>query len=146
MTALVCLALAALSLLVPSQPTTDPWGWIVWGHELMYGGFTTVLGGAPPWKPLPVLFTTPLSAFGDAAPALWLVVARAGGLYSLVAGHRLGKRLGAGPAGRAPAVGRVLSSDSTRALAHGYSEPLAIACLLTAVDSHLTGHPRRALA
>src|SRR3954466_8657052 len=89
-----CLAVAALSLLIPSQPTTDPWGWIVWGHELMYGGFTTVLGGAPSWKPLPVLFTTPLSAFGDAAPALWLVVARAGGLYSLVAAHRLGNRLG----------------------------------------------------
>ena len=39
--AAACLALAALSLLGPSQPTTDPWGWIVWGHQLVYGA----LGG-----------------------------------------------------------------------------------------------------
>jgi hypothetical protein len=145
MTALVCLALAALSLFIPSAPTTDPWGWIVWGHELVYGGFTTVQGGAPSWKPLPVLFTAPLSLFGAAAPALWLVVARAGGLFSLVAARRLGDRLGGPPAGLLAAVGLVLSSDWLRAVAHGYSEPLAIGFLLAAVDGHLTGHPRRAL-
>src|SRR3954470_10881015 len=92
-----CLALAGLSLLAPSAPTTDPWGWITWGHELVYGGFSTVMGGAPSWKPLPVLVTAPLSLFGGAAPALWLLVARAGGVYSLVVAFRLGKRL-EGPA------------------------------------------------
>jgi hypothetical protein len=39
----------------------------------------------------------------------------------------------------------VLSSDWLRAFAHGYSEPLAIGCLLGAVDGHLAGHPRKAL-
>ena len=69
--AVACVVLAALSLLVPSAPTTDPWGWIIWGHELVYGGFSTVMGGAPSWKPLPVLFTAPLSLAGhDAAPLL----------------------------------------------------------------------------
>lgn len=140
-----CLALAALSLLVPSAPTTDPWGWIIWGHELVYGGFSTVLGGAPTWKPLPVLITTPLALTGDAAPALWLLVARAGGLYSLVVAYRLGNRLDSPAAGLLAAAGLVLSGNWLRALAHGYTEPLAIGLLLGAVDAHLTGHSRRAL-
>ncbi len=144
--AAACVALAALSLLIPSAPTTDPWGWIIWGHELVYGGFHTVLGGAPTWKPFPVLFTTPLALTGDAAPALWLLVARAGGLYSLVVAYRLGNRLESPAAGLLAAVGLVLSGNWLRALAHGYTEPLAIGLLLAAVDGHLTGHRRRALA
>src|SRR4051812_50230242 len=123
MTALVCLALAALSLLVPSAPTTDPWGWIVWGHELLYGGFTTVLGGAPSWKPLPVLFTTPLALFGGAPPPLWLIVAGAGGLYSLVAGPRLRGRLGGPRAGPLAAGGPGLCSGLRRAVAPRPTEP-----------------------
>ena len=31
---LACLALAALSLLLPSTPTYDPWAWIIWGREI----------------------------------------------------------------------------------------------------------------
>src|SRR4051794_24178572 len=126
MTALVCLALAALSLLVPSAPTTDPWGWIVWGHELLYGGFTTVLGGAPSWKPLPVLFTTPLALFGGAAPALWLIVARAGGLYSLVAARRLGDRLGGPHAGVLAAAGPGARSGWARAVAARHRQAAAV--------------------
>lgn len=141
----VCVALAALSLVVPSEPTTDPWAWIVWGHELLWGGFTTLVGGAPSWKPLPVLFTTPLSLADHAAPALWLLVARAGGLYSLVVAHRLGDRLGGAPAGVLAAVGLVLSDDWVKGFAHGYSEPLAIGLLLAAIDGHLRDRPSRTL-
>ena len=143
--AAACLALAALSLLGPSQPTTDPWGWIVWGHQLVYGGFTTVVGGTPSWKPFPVLFTAPFSLAGDAAPALWLLTARAGGLYSLVIAWRLGDRLGGFPAGPLAALGLVLSTDWVRAFAHGYTEPLAIGLVLGAVDAHLSDRPRLAL-
>jgi hypothetical protein len=145
MSALVCLALGAVSLLVPSQPTTDPWGWIVWGHELMTGGFTTVMGGAPSWKPFPVLITTPLALAGSVAPTFWLLVARAGSLYSLVVAWRLGDRLAGPVAGVLAAAGLVLSTDWVRSFAHGYSEPLAIGFLLAAVDGHLQGHRRRAL-
>ena len=63
-----CLALAALSLLAPSTPTTDSWGWIVWGRELAHLDLSTDVGGAPAWKPLPVLFTADLSLLGYAAP------------------------------------------------------------------------------
>jgi len=73
-----CLALAALSLVTPSVPTTDPWGWIVWGREVAHLDLDTSSGGSPSWKPLPVLLTTPLSVLGDALPELWLAAARAG--------------------------------------------------------------------
>src|SRR3954469_8992992 len=103
-----CVVLAGLSLVLPSAPTTDPWGWIIWGHELVYGGVSTGLGGGPSWKPFPVLFTTPLALTGGAAPLLWLLLARAAGLYALVVAYRLGNRLGRPPAGLLTAAGLVL--------------------------------------
>ena len=102
---LACLALALLSLLTPSVPTTDPWGWIVWGREVAHLDLDTSQGGSPSWKPLPVLFTTPLAIFGDALPEAWLVVARAGGLFGLVLVVVLAVRL-AGDRRRAIAVMR----------------------------------------
>jgi len=100
---LACLALALLSLLTPSVPTTDPWGWIVWGREVAHLDLDTSQGGSPSWKPLPVLFTTPLAIFGDALPEAWLVVARTGGLFGLVLVVVLAVRL-AGDRRRAIAV------------------------------------------
>jgi hypothetical protein len=140
-----CVALAALSLLVPSAPTTDPWGWIVWGREVLHLQLSTVVPGAPSWKPLPVLVTTPLALAGASAPTLWLLFARAGALASLVAAARLANRL-AGPwAGAFAVAGLILSTHWLRAFAHGYIEPLAIGLLVLAVDQHLSGRPRRAL-
>jgi hypothetical protein len=145
MAAAACLALAAATLLIPSAPTTDPWGWIVWGREIAHLKLDTAIGGAPSWKPLPVLFTTPLSVFGAAAPSLWLVVARAGGLLGLVAAYTVGSRLAGRYAGALAAVGLLLSAHLTRAFLHGYSEPLAIALLLFAVERHWSGRERQAL-
>src|SRR3954464_8927873 len=93
--ALVVLGLTALSFLAPSTPTYDPWAWIIWGREIVHLDLSTV--GGPSWKPLPVLFTAPFSLFGDAAPDLWLVVARAGALLALAMTFRLARRLAAGP-------------------------------------------------
>src|SRR4051812_12669568 len=98
-----CLALGALSLLAPSAPTTDPWGWIVWGREIVDLRLDTV-AGPPSWKPLPVLFTAPLSLLGAAAPAAWLAVARAGGILALAFAYPLGARL-AGPGAGVVAAG-----------------------------------------
>src|SRR5687768_12730393 len=72
------LALGALSLLYPSTPSYDPWAWIQWGRDIVQLELNTDTG--PSWKPLPVLFTTVFALFGDAAPDLWLVIARAGGV------------------------------------------------------------------
>jgi hypothetical protein len=100
--------------------------------------------GAPSWKPLPVLFTTPLALAGAAAPALWLLVARVGALASLVVAGCLAHRL----AGRWAAVlavpGLVLTTEWLREFVHGYTEPLATGLLLAAVDRHLSNRPRQA--
>src|SRR3954451_17471851 len=95
---LACLGLAALSLLGPAMPTYDPWAWIIWGREITHLDLNTVSG--PSWKPLPILFTTPFALLGDAAaPGLWLLIARAGGLLAIAMAYRLGSRLGGRAAG-----------------------------------------------
>src|SRR5688500_17672941 len=74
-------ALAALSLLLPSTPSYDPWAWLIWGRELASGSLDTTAG--PAWKPLPVLVTALLAPF-DAAPELWLLLARAAGVAAVL--------------------------------------------------------------
>jgi hypothetical protein len=102
--AAVALVIGALSLLIPSTPSYDPWAWLVWGREIVHLKLHTTAG--PSWKPLPVIFTTLFAPFGKAAPDLWLVVARAGAVMAAVmcfkVAWRLTLRLVGGPAG-APA-------------------------------------------
>ena len=142
----ICLALAALSLLVPSAPTTDSWGWIVWGREVAQLDLNTDVGGSPAWKPLPVMFTLVFSLFGEAAPELWLWVARAGGLLALAAAFRLASRLAGAWAGAVAAIALLLAGSWMRSAAHGYSEGLVAAALLLAFERHLEGHRRAAWA
>ncbi len=135
---LACVLLAVLSLLGPSQPTYDPWAWIIWGREIVSGDLVTANG--PSWKPLPVLFTTPFALLGDtAAPALWLVVARAGGLLAIVLAYRLASRLGGRVAGVIAGSALLLSDEFVRHFARGNSEGLLVALCLWAVERHLDG-------
>lgn len=139
-----CLALAGLTLLLPSTPTYDPWAWIVWGREITHLDLVTTDG--PSWKPLPALFTVPFALFGDAAPSLWLVIARTGGLLGLVFAYRVARRLG-GPVAGAAAVGALaLAPWFFKNSALGNSEGLMAAAVLGAVDRHLGGHHRQAFA
>ena len=135
---LACLGLAALSLLGPSSPTYDPWAWIIWGREIGHLDLNTVSG--PSWKPLPVLFTTVFAFFGDAAaPDLWLVIARAGGLLAIAMAYRLGSRLGGRPAGVIAALALLLADEFMRSFWRGNSEGLLVALCLWAVERHLDG-------
>jgi hypothetical protein len=135
-----CVALAALSLLVTDEPTYDPWAWIIWGRETLHLDLVTTTG--PSWKPLPWLFTTPFALFGDAAPQLWLVVARAGGLLAFAIAFRLAARL-AGPVAGVIAAGSLLLADEfVRNFARGNSEGLLVALCLWAIERHLD-HRRR---
>lgn len=137
---------AALSLLVPSTPTTDSWGWIVWGREVADLDLNTAVGGSPAWKPLPVFFTLVFSPLGEAAPDLWLWTARAADLVAAALAFRLAHRL-AGPwAGAVAAVTLLLAGGWMRGAAHGHSEGLVAAALLLAFDSHLDGRRRAATA
>jgi hypothetical protein len=159
----VALALAALSLLIPSTPSYDPWAWLVWGREIAHLNLQTT--GGPTWKPLPVIFTTIFSLFGGAAPDLWLVVARAGaivavamtfkvawritrGLISDLTGPNAGERLVTlAPvifAASVAAASLINSRGFVTDNALGYSEGLMTALVLVAVDRHLDGARRQA--
>jgi hypothetical protein len=144
-----CLAVAALTLLFPSTPTYDPWAWLLWGREITH--LDLVTNGGPSWKPLPVLFAIPFSLFGAAAePYLWLWIARAGALLSLVMAYRLTRTLvGRGAAG---VVGGLLAAaflvtgyQYVRDSALGNSEAILAAVFLWAFERHLEGRRDHAL-
>ena len=139
-----CLALAALSLLLPWALAFDPWSWVVWGREVTR--FELDTAGGPSWKPLPVVFTTALAAAGGAAPALWLVLARAGGLLALAGAAVLAGRLAGGVAAAVAALTMALSSWWLFNTALGNSEGMLAAAALWAVVAHLRGARRAALA
>ncbi|HEX4012099.1 MAG TPA: hypothetical protein VHX62_18905 [Solirubrobacteraceae bacterium] len=165
----VALIVGALSLLVPSTPSYDPWSWLLWGHEIVHGSLTITTGGTS-WKPLPMIFTIPFALFGRAAPDLWLVVARAGAFAAVVMVFRLSYRLTRqvgglfgdadaqvgrlavmAPALLAGAIGAVslalsASGGFVSSNTLGYSEGFAAALLLIAIERLLDGKPRQAFA
>ena len=142
-----CFALAALSAaILPTVPSYDPWAWIVWGREVFDPHLSFATGGGPSWKPLPVIFTSVFGLFGGAAPTLWVVTARAGGLLSLVAAYRLGDRLAGRLAGLIAVAGIVLTQDWAYYMFRGTSEPTLIAASLWAVERHLSGRRGHAFA
>ena len=164
--AAVAVVVGIVSLLIPSTPSYDPWAWIIWGREIVHINLQTT--GGPTWKPLPVIFTTLFAPFGQAEPDMWLVVARAGAFAAVVMVFRLSFRLtrmiGAyftraegeldrttlvGPAvlaGVIAALGLALSGGFISDNALGYSEGLATAIILIALERALDGHPRQAFA
>jgi hypothetical protein len=147
-----CLLLAALSaVILPTVPSYDPWSWVVWGREVSDPHLSFVVSGGPSWKPLPFLFTTVWGFFGGAAPTLWVVTARWGGLLGLVAAWRLAARLvGGGRAGVAGGLlavaGIVLTQDWFYYFFHGASEVVLIGASLWAIDRLLEGRHAQAFA
>ena len=143
-----CLGVAALSLLAPWAPTYDPWAWLVWGREV--AGLDLDTSAGPAWKPLPVLVTTLLAPLGGAAPWLWLLLARAGGLLAVVLAFRVASRLAGGGgrwfAGCVAVLGLLSTTGFLRGVAGGSSEGLLIALLLLAFLRHLDGHRGHAFA
>jgi hypothetical protein len=162
--AVVSIALGAISLLIPSTPSYDPFSWLVWGREIIHLNLQTT--GGPTWKPLPVIFTTIFALFGKAQPDLWLVVARAGAFAAVVMAFRLSVRLTrmvgswftepvGEPgfllawlpgiiAGCVCTLGLAFSGGYLSSNALGYSEGFALVLILVALERHLDGHPRQA--
>jgi len=144
-----CLAVAGLTLLLPSTPTYDPWAWILWGREILH--LDLVTEGGPSWKPFPVVFTTPFALFGqNIAPYLWLWLARAGGLFGCVMAYRTASRLIGGRvygavAGVCAFAALLSSNKFVRDAALGNSEPMLAGIVLWAFERHLDGHRDHAL-
>jgi hypothetical protein len=139
---------AAATLLAPWGLSYDPWAWLVWGRDIAQ--LDLRLGPAPSWKPFPALFTTVFSFTGDAAPALWAIVARAGALFALVMAARLAARLAPGPlrilAAATAVLGLLLVEDFVRRSALANAEPLMLGFVLLAIERHLDGQRRQAFA
>jgi hypothetical protein len=103
--------------------------------------------GGPSWKPLPVAFTTPFALLGsEAAPLLWLFVARASGFLAVVLMFRVARRLGGNAAGWVAAAGLLLATDFLFNVVRGDSEGMLVALALAAIALHLDGRPRAAFA
>jgi hypothetical protein len=139
-----CVALAALSLLLPWALAFDPQVWVMWGDGAFHWALDTE--GGPTWKPLTVLVTTLLAPFGDAAEPLWLIVARTGGLLALAGAYALAERLAGRVAGVVAALAMALSPWWLLHTALGNSEGILAASILWGVVAHLAGRPRAALA
>jgi hypothetical protein len=140
----VVLLLAVLSLILPSTATYDPWAWIIWGRETIHGDLNTIDG--PSWKPLPVVVTSVGALFGSAAPAIWIVAARAGALGAIAVAYALGRRIAGPLAGVLSAVPLALAPWF---FWHGWlanSEGLLVAFVLAAVLAEIHGRHRTAMA
>jgi hypothetical protein len=164
----LCLVLAAISLLFPSTPNYDPWAWVIWGREIVH--LNLVTSGGPTWKPLAMIFTTLFAPLGSIAPDLWLIVARAGAIMAIGLMFTLAFRLtrtaitsaeapsrppvaatlgltqAIAPllAGTIAAVGLLVLSQFVYDEALGYSEGLLLSLTLLAILRHLDGAPLQA--
>ena len=150
---LACVGLAALSLsLVPAAPAYDPLMWLLWGRELAAGTLDTADG--PAFKPLPVAVCALLAPLGSAAPAVWLVLARAGALLAVALAARLAYDLAveAAPrrshallAGAGAATGVALTGSLLPLAAGGAVEAAFTAAGLAAVLAWRADRPGQAL-
>ncbi len=146
---LACIVLAALSAaILPTVPSYDPWSWIVWGREVTDPHMSFIVNGGPSWKPLPMIFTTIYGLIGGAAPTLWVITARVGGLLALWGTWKLTSRLAGGGwlghfAGLLAAVGIVLTGAHDQAwyyyFLHGTSEAVLVGVTVWAVDRLVDG-------
>jgi hypothetical protein len=163
-------AAVAVVLGTGMTPSFDAYGWLVWGHQLLYGNLN--LNAAPSWKPLMIIFTLPMALFGtgDVPPRLLAIATTAGTLATAPFAARIAYRLlvtDRGPTltrrvriaawigGLVAAVG-VLGLQGYPIPAGGPpqslwrltfiadSDPLCAAIVLAAFDAHLARRPKLA--
>jgi hypothetical protein len=136
------------------RPGFDPFGWMVWGYQVLHGSLNT--SGAPSWKPLTFLFTLPYALFGHTQIWLWNVTSVTGTIAAGVFAARLAYQL-TGPvlpsrrfapfvAGAFAAVAVMGIQTWPHLVLIANSDPLVVALLLAAIDAHLSGHHRWAFA
>lgn len=141
------LVLAGATLpVLPRGIGYDPWSWLIWGREIGHLTLDT-RHAATAVKPLPIFLDVVFAPAGSAASLLWLVIARAGTVMSLLLAFRVARRLGGVLAGAAATVGLALADQYISHLPLvGMSEPMTVAAVLAAVDCHLRQHRRATLA
>jgi hypothetical protein len=142
------------------RPSFDPFGWLAWGHQIIYGRLN--LNAAPSWKPLPFVFTLPFALFGATSVSMWSVTSTAGTLFMGVFAARIAYRLGRDRVGgisphpprwalAAVWIGAlvagigVLGMEGLPKLTYiANSDQLNTALVLAAIDAHVSRRPRLA--
>jgi hypothetical protein len=140
------------------RPSFDPFGWLTWGHQLLYGRLN--LNAAPSWKPLMIIFTLPFALFGGTSVAMLSVTTTAGtllmGVFAARIVYRLTDDMRARPgAGRwvtvAAWIGALFAGVGVLGMAGlpkltyiANSDQLNTALVLAAIDAHFSRRPRLA--
>lgn len=166
---LVALGLIVVSAIIVrvtnTRPGYDPYGWLIWGYQTLHGSLD--LGGAPSWKPLPLLFTIPYALFGHFSLWLWMVTAEAAAFAGSIFAGRIAYRIvsrDGGPARRYQyaaiaaalfaGLGMYGIQDNINGAHSSYlhylfsvqSDPMIVTLVLAAIDLHMLGHRRWVMA
>jgi hypothetical protein len=162
MRAWVCVSVLVLAasvlfvVIVGMRPSYDPYGWLVWGRQVLHWNLNT--DGAPSWKPLTFLFTLPYALFGRGALYMWMVTSVAGTLAGAVFAARIAFRIttdGGVPvtrryapyvAGAFAGIGLLGMQTYPHLILIADSDQLNVALCLAAIDAHLCRRPRLAFA
>jgi len=156
-TAMILVAIAiALVAWAGTRPSFDAYGWLAWGYQTIHG--TLDLGGAPSWKPLPLLFTAPFAIFGHYELWLWMITAVTVALAGAVFAGRIAFRLTGGAAAGAdpdpirryaPIVAAIFAGgavlgleDYMHYILSVQSDPMLVTFGLAALDMFLLGRFR----
>ncbi len=162
---------AVLVRVIDTRPGYDPYGWLIWGYQTIH--LNLDLGGAPSWKPLTLLFTTPFALAGHLALWLWMTAAAAisfaGSIFAGRIAYRIVRGDGTGPAprrARNAAIAAAIFAGAgmygiqdtivagTGVARNGYlhyvfsyqSDPMIVTMVLAAIDFHLAGRRRWVIA
>ena len=163
----VALAVIVVSAIIVrisgTRPGYDPFGWLTWGYQALH--LDLDLGGAPSWKPLPLLFTAPYSLFGHYALWLWMVTAEAAAFAGSIFAGRIAYRVvdsardgryrnaaiaaalfaGLGMYGIQDNISGTLDSYLHYVLS-AQSDPMIVTLVLAAIDLHMSRHRRWVVA
>jgi hypothetical protein len=162
---LVAVSVIILSAIVvrvgDMRPGYDPYGWLIWGYQTLH--LKLNLGGAPSWKPLPLLFTVPYALFGHWSLWLWMVTAEAVSFAGSIFAGRIAYRVvnpTSDPARRYrhaaiaaaifAGVGLYAIQDNINGTLDSYlhyvfsvqTDPMIVTLVLAAIDFHINGHRR----
>lgn len=157
----VILFAAAIVRWAGTRPGYDPYGWLSWGYQTLH--LQLDLGGAPSWKPLPLLFTVPYALFGHFALWLWMVTAVAASFAGTIFAGRIAYRIvNADGRYRYAAVGAAIFAglgmyfiqDNINGTLDSYmhyvlsaqSDPMIVSIVLAAIDFHMMRHRRWVIA
>ncbi len=140
-----------------ARPSYDAFGWLTWGRQvLLHWNLNT--DGAPSWKPLTFLFTLPYAAFGNTQVTLWTATASAAAIASSVFAARIAVHLAGGSGERIwhrwpellgglfAGAGVLGLSGLPHQMLIATSDPMVVTLCLAAIDAHLSGRRRLALA